>query len=65
MAMKYLYKHIHSLQGCRHWVENVIYAEYDGADEVFKEGYKQRIAENKAIFQRVILGDKRCLSPSK
>jgi len=46
------YKHIRNLQGCRHWVESVIHAEYDGANEVFKESYKQRLAENKAFFSK-------------
>ena len=50
------YKHIRSMQGCRHWLESVIHAEYNGADEVFIDSYKQRLAENKTIFSKVDTG---------
>lgn len=47
------YKHLRSLQSCRHWVESVIHAEYNGVDEMFKDCYKQKLAENKTVFLKV------------
>ncbi|PSL44971.1 hypothetical protein CLV51_105346 [Chitinophaga niastensis] len=46
------YKHMRSLQACRHWVESVIHAEYECADEMFQESYKRKLVENKAIFSK-------------
>lgn len=44
------YKQLRSLQGCLHWVESVIHAEYRYADEAFKADYQQRLSENRQIF---------------
>ncbi|MEC5145805.1 hypothetical protein [Chitinophaga sp. 212800010-3] len=44
------YQRLHSLQGCRKWVEVVIHAEYRHAPDEFKTDYQQRLSENKVIF---------------
>lgn len=44
------YQHLRSMQGCKHWVESLIHAEYWHVDEEFKADYHLRLSENKEIF---------------
>lgn len=44
------YKHIRSLQGCRHWVECIIYAEYANMGEEYTQRRDSALEVNRNIF---------------